>query len=136
LRLAVTYDPDLFDAATVERMVRHLQVLLEAVAADPTLPLGRIDILSGQERHQVLEAWNDTALDVPAATFPELFEAQVARTPDATALVFGDTALSFAELNARANRLAHHLIARGAGPERIVALALPRSVEIVVALLA
>src|SRR6185312_13802885 len=84
----------------------------------------------------LLFAWNDTDVDVPPATFPELFEAQAARTPDATALVFQDTALSFAELNARANRLARHLIDNGAAAERFVAVALPRSADLVVAILA
>src|SRR3989440_576575 len=136
LSVALGYDPDLFDATTIERMAGHLEVLLAGIAADPDRPLAELSLLSEEERRQVLVAWNDTALDVPAATFPELFEAQVARTPDATALVFGDEHLSYAELNAAANRLAHHLIDRGAGPERIVALAMPRSAEIVVALLA
>src|SRR5207248_10767981 len=136
LRFAITYDPDLFDATTIERMVGHLQVLLDGIAAEPDRPLAELTLLTEDERHQVLVAWNDTALDVPAATFPELFEAQVARSPDATALVFGDHALSYAELNAAANRLAHLLIERGAGPERVVALALPRTAEMVVGLLA
>jgi non-ribosomal peptide synthetase component F len=80
--------------------------------------------------------WNDTDHEVPAATLPQLFEAQVARTPDLPAVVFDGGSLSYAELEARANRLAHLLIRRGVGPERIVALALPRSVEIVEAQLA
>jgi amino acid adenylation domain-containing protein len=93
-------------------------------------------MLSEAEIQQVLHGWNDTGLDVPAVTLPELFEAQVVRTPDATALVFGDSVLSFIELNARANRLARHLVAWGVGPERFVALALGRSVEMIVALVA
>src|SRR5256886_16670830 len=117
-------------------MAGHLQVLLAGIAAEPDRPLGELPLLSEDERHQVLVGWNDTALDVPAATFPELFEAQVARTPEETALVFRDHAFSYAELNAAANRLAHLLIERGAGPERIVALALPRTAEMVVGILA
>src|SRR5439155_22265317 len=88
------------------------------------------------EGHQVLVEWNDTDLEVPAATFPECFEAQAARTPHDTALVSRDAAMSFAGLNEAANRLAHHLIRLGVGPERLVALALPRSAETIVALLA
>src|SRR5207237_7982486 len=129
----VEYRSDLFDAATIERMAGHLARVLETVAADPSLPLGRIDILSEEERHEVLEAWNDTEADVAPATLPEPVEAQVARTPAAAAVVFGDEHLSYAELNEAANRLAHLLIDLGAGPEQIVALALARSVEIVVA---
>src|SRR5207302_8492799 len=88
------------------------------------------------ERHQVLDSWNETDCDVARLAFPALFEAQVARTPDAPAVLCETGALTYAELEARANRLAHLLIEGGAGPERIVALALPRSVEIVVAQLA
>ncbi|MDT5025306.1 MAG: hypothetical protein QOE61_1732, partial [Micromonosporaceae bacterium] len=130
------YNTDLFDAETVQRLAVHLLVLLEGIAADPDRPVGELPLLTEQERRQVLTEWNDTDLDVPARTFPELFEAQVSRSPEATALVFRDSRLSFAELNARANRLAHLLIARGAGPERVVALALPRSAEMVVAVVA
>ncbi|WP_037891690.1 AMP-binding protein, partial [Streptomyces sp. NRRL S-87] len=88
------------------------------------------------ERRRVLTEWNDTALALPARTFPELFEEQAARTPDAVAVVFGREELSYAELDARANRLARLLVARGVGPEHVVALALPRSAQLVVALLA
>jgi amino acid adenylation domain-containing protein/non-ribosomal peptide synthase protein (TIGR01720 family) len=136
LRGVVDYNTDLFDATTIDRLVGHLGVLFEAVVADPDWPMAQLDLLADDEQQQLLVAWNDTAVDVPEATFPELFEAQAARTPDATALVFQDTALSFAELNARANRLARHLIDNGAEAERFVAVALPRSAELVVAILA
>ena len=84
----------------------------------------------------MLEIWNDTTHPVPVAALPELFERQVARTPQVTTLVFGDVELSYAQLNTRANRLAHQLIGLGVGPEQIVALALPRSPDLVVAILA
>ncbi|SFH65301.1 AMP-binding enzyme, partial [Methylobacterium phyllosphaerae] len=103
---------------------------------DPTRRIGDIGLLSDRERHQILEEWNATAQALPEGmTLPGLFEAQVARTPEAVALVFEDQALTCGELDARANRLAHHLIARGVGPESIVAVALPRSLELVVGLL-
>ncbi|HEX6355904.1 non-ribosomal peptide synthase/polyketide synthase [Actinophytocola sp.] len=136
LRGVVDYNTDLFDASTIDRLVGHLGVLFEAVVADPDWPVAQLDLLADEEQQQLLFAWNDTDVDVPETTFPELFEAQAARTPDATALVFQDTALSFAELNARANRLARHLIDNGAVAERFVAVALPRSAELVVAILA
>jgi non-ribosomal peptide synthetase component F len=81
-------------------------------------------------------AWNDTAREVAEATWPELFQEQVRRVPDAPAVVSGGGAVSYAELNARANRLARFLVSRGAGPEGLVAIAMPRSVEMVVAVLA
>ncbi|MCA1681611.1 MAG: amino acid adenylation domain-containing protein, partial [Actinobacteria bacterium] len=132
----VEYNTDLFDAVSVERMVQCLLALLEGIADDPDRPLCRLPWMSVGERHQVLEVWNDTGLEVPVVSFAEVFQAQVARTPQDTALVCGDSVLSFAELNARANRLAHYLVGVGVGPERLVALALPRSAEMVVALLA
>ncbi|MDQ3897571.1 MAG: amino acid adenylation domain-containing protein, partial [Actinomycetota bacterium] len=136
LRVSLAYDPNLFDAATVERMADQLRMVLTGVETGLDRPLAELPWLADEERHRVLVEWNDTALDVPALTFPEVWEAQVARTPARTALVARDVELSFAALNARANRLAHHLIRCGVGPERVVALALPRSHEFVVALLA
>ncbi|HSV65773.1 MAG TPA: amino acid adenylation domain-containing protein, partial [Mycobacteriales bacterium] len=130
------YSTDLFDVGTIERMAGHLGVLLAGVAADPDRPLADVPLLTEVERYCVLEEWNDTVLEVPGLTFPAVFEAQVRSTPEATALVFRDTVLSFTELNARANRLARYLIDVGVGPERVVALALPRSAEVIVALLA
>ncbi|NUS62644.1 MAG: amino acid adenylation domain-containing protein, partial [Saccharothrix sp.] len=127
---AVEYSTDLFDAATVDRLVGHLLALLAGVTADPTRPLSRVPLLLADEPDG-----RGRALDVPDTTFPALFAAQAARTPDATALVCGDTRLTFAELDARANRLAHWLAERGAGPERVVAVTLPRSADSVVAIL-
>ncbi|MGH3934264.1 MAG: amino acid adenylation domain-containing protein, partial [Pseudonocardiaceae bacterium] len=132
----LTYNTDLFDAATIEHMAAHLEVLLEGIAAEPDRPVSQLPILTDTQQYQVLESWNDTTHDVPAKTLPALVEEQVARTPQAPALVFDGGELSYAELNAQANRLAHLLISRGAGPEQVVALALPRSVDIVVAQLA
>jgi non-ribosomal peptide synthetase component F len=129
------YNTDLFDAATIEAMAGQLGVLLEAVAADADRPVAELALLSAAERHRVVAGWNDTALEVPSATLAQVFQAQAAATPAATALVCGPVALSFAELNAAANRLAHHLMAAGVGPEAVVALALPRSADMVVALL-
>ena len=101
--------------------------LLTAVAADPDQPLSRIDLLSPDERHQLLDTWNDTTTPIPPGCLPELFETQVHASPDHPALIFGTTHLTYTELNTAANQLAHLLIARGIGPEHLVALALPRS---------
>ncbi|MET8995576.1 non-ribosomal peptide synthase/polyketide synthase [Amycolatopsis sp. NPDC004169] len=136
LSLGLGYDPALFDEPTVERLARQLEHLLEAIAEDPARPLREFDVLDAAEREQVLVAFNDTGHDVPPVTLTELIEAQAARTPDAVAVVSHGERLTFAELDTRADRLARLLAARGAGPERIVALALPRSVDIVVAQLA
>ncbi|MGH3904403.1 MAG: amino acid adenylation domain-containing protein, partial [Pseudonocardiaceae bacterium] len=136
LYFQLDYDPALFDTATIERMAAHLEMLLGGIAADPDRSLAELPLLGEAERGRVVVEWNDTALDVPVVTFPGVFETQVARTPEATALVCGEVELSFTELNARANRLARHLVDLGVGPERVVALALPRTAEMVVALLA
>ncbi|MEV4053508.1 non-ribosomal peptide synthase/polyketide synthase [Amycolatopsis sp. NPDC049688] len=136
LSLGLGYDPALFDEPTIERLAGQLEHLLETLAEDPARPLRALDVLTAAERDQVLVAFNETRHDVPPVTLTELIEAQAARTPDAVAVVSREEQLTFAELDTRADRLARLLAARGAGPERIVALALPRSVEIVVAQLA
>jgi amino acid adenylation domain-containing protein/non-ribosomal peptide synthase protein (TIGR01720 family) len=137
LSVDVGYDPALFDTATVDRMADHLIRVLDAVVADPGRPVGSVDILTEAERRRLLVEHNDTARDVLPLPLPELVQTQVARTPDAAAVIDHDGAvLSYAHLEARANRLAHLMITRGAGPESVIALALPRSVDIVVAQLA
>ncbi|MDN3354915.1 non-ribosomal peptide synthetase [Actinomadura sp. DC4] len=132
----IEYATDLFDRSTVEAVAERLERILEQVVADPDVPIGDLDVLTPPERHRLLHEWNDTTRPVANAALPRLFEAQAARTPDAPAVVSDDVTLTYAELSARANRLAHHLIERGAGPEKVVALALPRSAELVVAVLA
>ncbi|MCP5069251.1 MAG: AMP-binding protein, partial [bacterium] len=129
------YATDLFEAATVERLAERYRILLEAVIEAPELPLGALSLLTETERGQ-LQAWNATEVAYPQdRTVVDLFERQVAKTPENTALVFADEALTYAGLNARANRLAHFLIARGVGPDTLVGLCVERSVEMVVALL-
>ncbi|PWW60408.1 non-ribosomal peptide synthetase [Actinokineospora spheciospongiae] len=133
------HSTDLFDPDTAHRLADRLVRVLRAVAAEPDLPISRVDVLGRAERRQVLLEWNDTGRATGAATLPELFDAAVARHPDVPAVVAGgagEVVLTHAELHARANRLAHLLLARGAGPERLVGLALPRSPDLVVALLA
>ncbi|MHA6757718.1 non-ribosomal peptide synthase/polyketide synthase [Streptacidiphilus sp. PAMC 29251] len=131
--LRLSYNSDLFEAATAERMLAHYARLLADAVARPETAVGELELLGAEERQGLLLEWNDTEHDVPSLTWPEMFAEQVAQRPDAVALVFADTRLSYAELDERANRLAHALIARGAGPERVVALALPRSIELIVA---
>ena len=101
-----------------------------------TAPGSAARALTPAELERLLAGWNDTVRDVPAVTLPELFEAQVARTPDAAAVVCGELTLTYAELNGRANRLARYLVWLGAGPERFVVVAVPRSAEMVIAVLA
>ncbi|MGH8909693.1 MAG: condensation domain-containing protein, partial [Egibacteraceae bacterium] len=137
--LLIDFDanPALYGEEDLEAHQRRFLSVLEAIAGeDPGRPVGRVDVLTPEERRRVLVEWNDTVREVPSASLPVLFEAQVARTPDAVAVVFEDTVLSYAELNGRANRLARYLGGLGVGPEVRVGIALERSVELIVALLA
>ncbi|WP_369197883.1 non-ribosomal peptide synthase/polyketide synthase [Streptomyces djakartensis] len=130
------YRTDLFDAATAARMADQLLRTLDGAAAGPDRPLGALPLLSPEQERQVTRDWNATARPVPEETLPELFARQAARTPQAIALVAGDVRLDYATLDARADRLARHLVSRGAGPERLVALRLPRTADMIVAILA
>nr|VFJ93722.1 MAG: amino acid adenylation domain-containing protein [Candidatus Kentron sp. LFY] len=138
------YDTDLFERATMERLVGHLRTLLQGIVAAPDTPIHELPLLTEAERRQFL-AWNDTAVEYPRdKTIIDLFEEQVEKTPDAVAVVFPSTGsgqgedeeVGYGELNARANRLAHRLRALGVGPEVLVGLFVERSVEMVVGLLA
>ncbi|SCL28056.1 amino acid adenylation domain-containing protein [Micromonospora pallida] len=130
------YRTALFDRATAEVVVARYVRLLDAAVTDPGQRVSALPLLDDAERERVLRTWNDTARDVPDSTLVAEIERQVAATPDATALVADDVRLTYAELNARANRLARVLVSRGAGPGELVALALPRSAELLVAILA
>ena len=132
---ALEYASDLFDRSSVEAIAGRLVRLLEGAVADPERAIGRLDILGADERHTILREWNATARAVPGATLPELFAAQVARTPEADAVVFEDERLSYGELDARSSRLAHHLRGLGVGPEVVVGLCIERSLAMLVGLL-
>ncbi|MDB4952370.1 MAG: sypC, partial [Gemmatimonadetes bacterium] len=133
----VTYSTALFDGATVERWMDSLRRVLAGMAADERRPVERLALMSGDERTRVLEAWNRrTAEYASESCIHELLEQQVERAPDAEAIVFGDERWSYAALNARANRLAHHLRALGVGPEVRVAICVERGPEMVAAVLA
>ncbi|KJK59171.1 non-ribosomal peptide synthetase, partial [Saccharothrix sp. ST-888] len=133
---AVEYATDLFDPGTVELLFARWARLLRAATADPDRPIGRIDILSGEERHRLLDEFNRTDAELPEAGLPELFARRVRATPDAVAVVAGGTELTYRELDLRANRLARALIGQGVQPETPVAVLVERSAELVVAILA
>ncbi|GAA1979897.1 non-ribosomal peptide synthase/polyketide synthase [Kitasatospora viridis] len=130
LTLRFGYDPGLLDAATVERLAEYLTVLLTGLAADPHRPPALLPLLTAQRRAQVLEQWNDTAVEPPAAGVAELFAAQVSRNPDAIALESGPERLSYRELDQRAAAIAARLAASGVGAERPVAVLMDRSVTL------
>ncbi len=132
---ALAYREGLFEAETAARMAGHLAAVLEAMVADPSRRLSGLSLLRGAERARVLEAWNDTAAGIPHACIHELFAGQAARTPDALAVRSGGETLTYAELERRANRIAHLLRGRGVGPETRVGLCMERGVDAVAALL-
>ncbi|MEU2207253.1 MupA/Atu3671 family FMN-dependent luciferase-like monooxygenase [Streptomyces hygroscopicus] len=136
LRGTLEYATDLYDAATVRRWLGHWRTVLEGAVAAPGTPLSRLELLDRTERRRMVTDWNDTALDVPAATVHELVERQAAATPDRPAVVQGDGGLSYAELDTAADRLAQRLRAHGARPGTLVGLCLPRTPDLVTAVLA
>ena len=133
---SLVFATDLFDRDTAERLAARYERLLTAAADGPDLAISRLPVLTDAERRRVLVEWNDTTAAVAEPVLTRMLEAQTVRTPGATAVVCGAATLTYAELNARANRMARVLVERGAGPERFVALILPRSVQLIVALLA
>ncbi|MFL6248356.1 MAG: non-ribosomal peptide synthetase, partial [Thermoanaerobaculia bacterium] len=136
LRLRLDYDPSRVGRARAEAIADRFLRLIETALAQPDVALDRFDILRDGERETLLHTFNDTALDSFFNTFIEMFEAQAVLRPDATAVVMGAETLSYRELNAEANQLAHHLIALGIGPESVVGILLERSPRTIVAVLA
>ncbi|MFI9008492.1 amino acid adenylation domain-containing protein [Actinosynnema sp. NPDC053489] len=136
LGVLLGYEPAMFEPATVARLGERLRRLLVGLVADPDRPVADVPWLSEDEVRQVLFDWNGTLVSEPDTTIPALFAAQAARTPDAVAVTCEGEHLTYRELDERTNRLAHHLVGLGAGPERIVALRFPRSLDQVVAVLA
>ncbi|WP_073920058.1 non-ribosomal peptide synthetase [Streptomyces sp. CB00455] len=132
----VTYRLDLFDRSTAEWLTAGLVRMLTAIAADPDQRPRDVELLDDGQRRTLLTDWNATGRPLPDVGLAELVERQVARTPEAPAIGFGALTLTYAELNARANRLARRLVADGVGAEDVVGLLLPRTPELVVAVLA
>jgi len=136
LLLKLEYDGRRFDDTSIERMLGHLTSLLEGMTGDLNRSVGQLSMLSAAERRQLLFEWNQTSESYRSqVSLHQLFSEQVKRTPEATAVVFENEQLSFAELENRANQLAHYLRRRGVGPEVLIAVCMERSVEMVVALL-
>ncbi|NTX06686.1 non-ribosomal peptide synthetase, partial [Myxococcus sp. CA040A] len=132
----LAFKTDLFERSTIERLGAHLLRLLEAAVADADAPLSTLSLMTEIERQRVLVEWNDTRADYPSeATLPLLFSEQVRRTPEAIALQFEGQHLTYAELDARSNQLARHLLSLGLGQEPRLAVCIPRSLELYVALL-
>ena len=137
IRSLVQYSTDLFEDSTITRLLQNWRVLLEAIADDPEQRISKLPVMTAAERRQVIESWNDTRVEMPlAANLHALFEQQVERSPEAVALIASGDAMSYRELNDRANHLAvalHHL---GVEPEVIVGLCMDRTAAFIVSMLA
>ncbi len=130
------YGTDLFDENTVARWLGHLETILTAIADDPLCAVSRLPLLSAVERHRLLTEWNQTATDFPQdQTVHALFAQQARQTPDAVALAFGNQTLTYAQTDARADRVARRLRARGIGSGSVVGICISRSLEMVIAVL-
>jgi len=136
LRATIEYNTDLFDGARIERMLRHLQVLLEGAVASPDKPVLELPLLTSVERQQILVDWNQTATAYPPFCLHQLFEQQALRTPAAIAVIAGGERITYRALEGRANQLAHYLRKRGITTESLVGIYLERSINMVAALLA
>ncbi|NWG15760.1 MAG: amino acid adenylation domain-containing protein [Chloroflexi bacterium] len=136
LPAVLKYSSDIFEGATIARMVSHYKKLLESTVTDPDQRICDLPLLTDEERRQLVLDWNSTRVSYPEDTaFYRLFEAQVVRTPDATAVVYEAERLTYQELNERANRLAHYLRGQGVGPDMLVGVCLGRSPALIVTLL-
>ena len=131
----LAYSCDLFERATVERMAGHFSRLVAGAVTDPDVPVSRLEILSDSEREWELTTFNQTTRPVTSPNVPDLIDRQAAITPDAVAVGCGERQLTYRQLTQTANTLAHQLIDLGAGPDQLVAVRLPRSPELIIALL-
>jgi amino acid adenylation domain-containing protein len=135
LGLTFGYNSDRFFATTIERLLEHAETLAAALVADPVRPVAELPLLAPAERHQLLREWNDTAAPVSTALLHELFEARAAEDPEAPAVLEGDAAVSYGDLDVRANQLARHLRRLGVGPEVRVGLCVERSAGLILGIL-
>jgi len=137
LTVTFSYNTDVFDDSTIARMIRHFRILLDSVAQNPHLKISRIPLLEESERHQLLVDWNNTSVPYPRdVPLHKLIEAQVEKTPDSVAVVYGSESLTYRQVNGRSNQLAGWLRKNGVGPDVLVAVCAERSIELVIALLA
>ncbi|HEX6097855.1 MAG TPA: amino acid adenylation domain-containing protein [Thermoanaerobaculia bacterium] len=134
--LEVSYATDLFTRDTIRTLIGHFQRLLAAGIRDAATRVSALPLLAAEEEHVLLHQWNATRVDRPFVPVIDRFEEQAERTPDAIALTSGEATLTYAQLDRAANRLAHRLADAGAAPERVVAIRMERSAEMVVAILA
>jgi amino acid adenylation domain-containing protein len=136
LKGSIEYSTELFHKATIERMADHYRNLLESIVADPERRVSELELLSADERRQILSEWNQTPFEYPRTLcLHQLFEQQVERTPDNVAVVFEQERLTYTDLNRRANQLAHYLKKLGVGPDQIIGICMERSHEVLVGLL-
>ncbi|MEH0975348.1 AMP-binding protein, partial [Micromonospora sp. CPCC 205546] len=133
---SLEYATALFDTATAQRHIRHLHHVLTQLVAHPDQPIDRLSLLDPVERRDLLATWGEASAYPVEGTIPALFAQRAATAPDAVAVTLEGTSLTYRDLDARANRLAHHLRAHGVGPDTLVAVCLRRSPELIVALLA
>ncbi len=135
LAASITYNTDLFEERTITRMLRHFQMLLHRIVDEPDAPVGHLRMLTDTEQRTLVMDWNHTQAPVPELYFHQLVETYAMRRPRATAVTFGEQSLSYEELNERANQLAHYLRRQGVGPDAPVGVMLPRSLEMIIAML-
>ena len=136
MSISINYATDLFELRTIEQLATHFKELIQGVLRDPSQSISTYSILTSSENHQILVEWNETQRDYPEdKTIHQLFEEQVERTPDSIAVVYEDQKLTYQELNEKANQLAHYLRKLGVGPDTLVAIAVERSLEMIIGLL-
>ena len=136
IRIVAEYNTNLFYPETVDAMLGHYATMLEAAVKDSSLPVHMLPILRGDEKQKVLRDWNDTVVDYPKdRCVHQLFEEQATKTPDTIALVYQEQSLSYAELNTRANQLAHYLMDNGLEPDALVGVYVSRSLDMVIAIM-
>ncbi|MGI8967597.1 MAG: amino acid adenylation domain-containing protein [Chloroflexota bacterium] len=135
LAIHCDYNTHLFDEGTIQRWLGHFQTVLEAISTNIDQTIDTVSLMNDSELHEIVDVWNSTSLDVPPTTIHELFEAQVERTPDAVAAVFGKKHLTYRELNVRANQIARRVRSLGIGPETVVGLCMERSPEMLASMI-
>ncbi|TAE52382.1 MAG: non-ribosomal peptide synthetase, partial [Nostocales cyanobacterium] len=136
LIIKISYDNSRFDAETITRMLGHFQTLLSAIVENPTLEINQLPILTEPEKQTLLINWNNTETEHQQKTVIQLFTEQVAKTPDAVAVIFENQQITYSELNKKANQLAHHLTSLGIGTDSIVGIYIERSLEMIIGILA